>query len=155
MTFQNPCSMLDYFFVPHVWMMATWHQLICWWEKSDVFWDQWLAQLFRLQWPAPSSRVPPTLLLDILPCVRKWSSAYRTFFIWKNYQTILLFFFTYTYLTKTGRIEWVAVSEDKEIRLEASRIIRDLDSQAEQFKCETGNGTVTFFCLSPSFKGEK
>jgi len=46
------------------------------------------------------------------------------------------------------------MSEDKEIELERSRIIRDLDSQAEQFKCETGNGTVTFFCLSSSFKGE-
>lgn len=129
-------------------------QLICWWEKIDVFWDQWLAQLFRFRWPALSSRVPSTLLLDVLPCVRKWSSVYKTFFIWKNYQTILLFFFTHTYLTKTGRIEWVAVSEDKEVWLEGSRIIRDLDSQAEQFKCETGNGTV-IFCLSSSFKGEK
>ena len=125
MMFQNPYSMLDYFLVPHVWMMASWHRLICWWDKIDVFWDQWLAQLFRFQWPALSPRVPSTVLLDVLPCVRKWSSIYKTFFIWKNYQTILQFFFTHTYLTKTGSTEWVAVSEDKEVWLEESRIINN------------------------------
>jgi len=103
---------------------------------------------------SPVFQSPFYSTVGCLTCIRKWSSVYRTFFIWKNYQTILLFFFTHTYSTKTGSTEWVAVNEDKEIGLEGSRIIRDLDSQAEQFKCETGNRTVTFFCLSSSFKGK-
>ena len=32
-----------------------------------------------------------------------------------------------------GGIEWVAVSEDKEVWVEGRRIIGDLDSQAEEF----------------------
>lgn len=57
--------------------------------------------------------------------------------MWKNSQAIFIFVpFTQAYLTKIGS-ERGAGSEGKEVwMMEGSRIIEDLDSEAEEFKCK-------------------
>ena len=60
-------------------------------------------------------------------------------------------FFPPIYLERMGGTEWSDVCEDKEGEVEGNRVIEDLGSQVEEFKCEGGKKQEmeqlrSFFC---------